>query len=431
MGGLLFHVLFFTMAIASFEKSRVSSWISSRRNHQDVNDSMPFDANEEFIAENGECALLLTIAIMENFSSSVQWLLEHGADPNKKIVCASKSSLKKRVWQSISLLENRGLSFLTKRFGRYPLGLAIEMDNSELVDLLTRHQADVNQPFYIHDGAFVHEVCPLAAAAKKQNLDIVRILLDRGADVNCSVCRVNLKTLWLPIRQVLIFMLGLLALLLISNPRCIFSHDSRIFVATVLIVLVVWFGFQSQTCLVDLDSAISPQSFPLAVAVQSSNADVAKLLLLHNASVNVKLIGRSTLLAMAIKTRNLKITRLILENGADVESPTDSLLHVNVTVILSVSQSLLYSLVVAWIFGRRAIIRWILLLGFWIIFFLVCAMFLDSKNFPMTKTHLALAIEAKDTKLLMLLKEFGADFNRKIFNQWKPSEYAKLLKVGQ
>ncbi|OCL12159.1 hypothetical protein AOQ84DRAFT_420820 [Glonium stellatum] len=74
---------------------------------------------------------------------------------------------------AMGLEENRGL-----------LAIAVSQDNKRLIELLFAHQANINTPggMDIYDGR-VYET-PLIEAVKKGSLGVLRILLDRGVDIN-------------------------------------------------------------------------------------------------------------------------------------------------------------------------------------------------------------------------------------------------------
>jgi len=72
----------------------------------------------------------------------------------------------------------QGSLYVSKKLAATPLKLAIEMENLEIVDILIRHKADIRSPLFEED-VFV-QVCPLAAATKRGNIGIMRVLLDHG-----------------------------------------------------------------------------------------------------------------------------------------------------------------------------------------------------------------------------------------------------------
>jgi ankyrin repeat protein len=175
------------------------------------------------------------------------------------------------------------------------------------------------------------------------------------------------------------------------------------------------------TKLPNLHLAIAPTGLPLAIAIEKSDAEMVQLLLKFNSSVEAKLVGPSTLLGVAIKKGNAKIVHLILEGGADLERPTDSLLHLDAGTISAFANILVMAGILSLMFGQR----WVVLaLGAFVFAVLILAMFLNSKEFPLTRTPLSLAIKRNDLAIANVLIEFGANC-KKILHFWSPLQYAR------
>jgi hypothetical protein len=97
-------------------------------------------------------------AVEEGDIAKVQELLKKGADPN-----ARDHGPRERWW----------------RYGKTPLCLAVEHGHSEIVKLLIEHGADVNASCYIDSFE-----TPLHRAVVDDNIEIAKLLIQNGADVN-------------------------------------------------------------------------------------------------------------------------------------------------------------------------------------------------------------------------------------------------------
>jgi len=114
-------------------------------------------------------------------------LLAHGADPGRP---AALSPLTAAVWygnaDAVKLLLGRGVPVDAKAFGFTPLSLAALWDRKEIAAELLDHGAAVNLP--IADKLFMRRSpgtpLMLAAYAEAQDVDLIRLLITRGADVH-------------------------------------------------------------------------------------------------------------------------------------------------------------------------------------------------------------------------------------------------------
>jgi ankyrin repeat protein len=128
---------------------------------------------------NGRFQSPLLCALKENYNHEddpydiVRLLLEFGADPN---ISALDIILKQRLRFS-----SEGICKLYEQYDKevpfllYPLQAAAKLDNIELVKLLLQHKASVN-PAY--------GTPPLAVAVSRSNIETVRLLLSQNADPN-------------------------------------------------------------------------------------------------------------------------------------------------------------------------------------------------------------------------------------------------------
>jgi SepF-like predicted cell division protein (DUF552 family) len=97
-------------------------------------------------------------AVEEGDIAKVKELLKKGSDPN-----ARDHGPRERVW----------------RYGKTPLCLAVEHGHTEIVKLLIEHGADVNASCYIDSFE-----TPLHQAVVDDDTEIAKLLIQNGADVN-------------------------------------------------------------------------------------------------------------------------------------------------------------------------------------------------------------------------------------------------------
>lgn len=81
------------------------------------------------------------------------------------------------------LLKKGDSSNITDRKGRFPLWIAVWNNDTAMVRLLIRNDANVNQPLVNKDG--VSLTC-IEVACQNGSTDIVKILVDRGVNVNAK-----------------------------------------------------------------------------------------------------------------------------------------------------------------------------------------------------------------------------------------------------
>jgi ankyrin repeat protein len=135
------------------------------------------DANSALVRSHFEYRTPLNIAVRENQMRVVIFLLERGADPfynGNDLVEMAKIR---------GLIEMEALLQSKRPKDRPPsmpdIGIAVSMGNVERIrEILDREPSLVNQPIDRRAGT------PLVLAAGHGNLEVVRLLLERGADPN-------------------------------------------------------------------------------------------------------------------------------------------------------------------------------------------------------------------------------------------------------
>lgn len=241
-----------------------------------------------------ETALIL--AIREGFNSTVKLLLKFGADPNiggksniPPIYLASKKFIEKKI-------------------------------NIETIEWLISAGADFVGGKFV-DGKFV---LPLNYAAEHNSVDLVKLFVKHGADVNYSACRtisplytalisISLDVAWFFIRDCK----DVLKLEETDAVGRNFLHalvNIREPIVDELVSVLIQGG-----CLVNGNSTQTHGETPLHRAVQVGNENLTKVLLKHGASANMTLTasGQSPLHIYEAEG-GLQIARMLLEAGADL-----------------------------------------------------------------------------------------------------------------
>ncbi|KAL9483571.1 hypothetical protein ACSS6W_002360 [Trichoderma asperelloides] len=194
---------------------------------------------------------------------------------------------------SVHLAAHFGLTI-----GRTPLCLAVGKGHETVVKLLLEKGADVKAivRLLLEKGAYVEvkdvhtNQTPLSLAAENGHEAIVRLLLKKGADVQAGIC--------------LFFIRGATPLSWAAKN----GHEA-------IIRLLLEKGAR-----VNIEALYSMP--PLSLAAENGHEAIVRLLLEKGADIEAKgsLISQITPLLQAVKNGHEAIVRLLLEKGADVEA---------------------------------------------------------------------------------------------------------------
>lgn len=190
------------------------------------------------------------------FTDIVQLLLERGADVNKQ-----------------SRTEPSSFGFLYG--GQTALILALENGHTDIANLLLEHGADITKRDANGRG-------PLYHASKEGHLEIVKILLKNGADIDDDNA---------------------------LHGAASGFEDKTIDVVKFLV---------EKGANVNKPDPKNDENTPLFVAVKSSNTEILKYLIQHNADVNKANKYGETPLIEASYSGNLKAIGILLDNNADI-----------------------------------------------------------------------------------------------------------------
>ncbi|XP_078311391.1 uncharacterized protein LOC111135134 [Crassostrea virginica] len=286
---------------------------------------------------------LLSTACLSGNESIVQLLLEKGANINPCLVFeggplyhACKTGKKTIVG---FLLEKGADVNLFSYYKKSPLYEACKLGHESIVLLLIENGANVNlltrckgsPPFEAcredscaqtrFDDDFAIKIClnhaksPLYAAIQNGNENIVRLLLDKGADINlCSEYAGS------PLYEACINGYENIILLLLGKGAqinlCSEYRGSPLHAACIK-------GNESNVRLLlengaDINSCLKYAGSPLYAACVNDNESIVHLLLENNADVNLCSEYKGSPLYAACKKGNESIVQILLEKGADV-----------------------------------------------------------------------------------------------------------------
>jgi ankyrin repeat protein len=183
------------------------------------------------------------------------------------------------------------------------LGIAIQVGNIEIIELLIKAGATVDFGFNIENR---HN--PLLVAAIERRYDIIEILLNNQAMVGIHFHAFSGN---------------------VSKVKDLLLENSRNinFVNTALTPLHFAVIGESIECInlllkngADINYYASGYGTPLTLSARKGNIEVTKILLSNGAKLHVKDEGANTSMVNAIRQNNIQICELLIKQGEDISS---------------------------------------------------------------------------------------------------------------
>ncbi|GFY68105.1 ankyrin-3 [Trichonephila inaurata madagascariensis] len=225
----------------------------------------------------------LHCAILRNNTKMAEFLLEKETNIGNNLSPGGYSALHRAAEKGqtglvIMLIKKIDLGLKTD-FGVTPLHVAADNGHLEVVKILIRSGADVN-------ARTVSDSTPLHSAVQSGDEEIVECLLRHGAEVNASMLNLSL-------------------------PLSHAAEEGRVTIAK----LLLRYG-----AVVDLDTDLGQT--PLQFAAQNGHFDFVKLLLERGAIVNKKNKKNDNGTALHYSSGNghSEVVKLLIQNDADIEA---------------------------------------------------------------------------------------------------------------
>jgi len=179
---------------AESQKGQNALMWAAAEGHPDVVDLLiQRGANVNAATKGGFTAL--AFATMKNDSASVRLLIKAGADPNNPLPDKEKTKMLllaaayDSTQAAMALLDGGANPNVADRRGRTPLHIAAQAGSLELVRKLVSKSANlnartakINTPDTGFFRALAGEQTPLLLAAKYNQVEVMRVLIDAGAD---------------------------------------------------------------------------------------------------------------------------------------------------------------------------------------------------------------------------------------------------------
>lgn len=242
--------------------------------------------------------------------------MSYGAEIHKAAVNCDLSKLKQFIKKGIDIN-----SYDTEPGSDYeypkgtPLHWAVRADQKEAVLFLIKNGADINAK--TDDGVSLMVETPLDYAVWQRNLELAKILLHAGANVE-GACH---KFHW-PLLAAIVNEDFKMAKLLLDYGADLYKTGSDDY--TVLHMAVLKHKINSVKYLLSIGFNVNAPGFgtdggtALHVTVRREDIEIAKILIEHNADLNIIDYKGYTPLTLAVEKNEENFIKLFIEKGANV-----------------------------------------------------------------------------------------------------------------
>jgi len=260
--------------------------------------------------------VVLVIGVLIGCSTVPQIVTPTADDYSNAIINQDIATLKAYEDGALHQVALRHQESQTKNinYTRYPLHAAISLDKHQAAKFFLANNYDINQ---FNDDSF----SPLMIAVIKNNLSLVRLLLERGADVNLKTPTNSFvaisRAIYLDTTDVLELLIEYGANVNHQSPRGepLLIYAMRDYQLDAMKVLL---AAGADVSYIDNDGwTVLHQAVDCRQHRDDDNGALVKLLIDAGADVNQQLASGSTPLALAVSHNHLAQVKLLLAAGAD------------------------------------------------------------------------------------------------------------------
>ncbi|CAH8870047.1 unnamed protein product [Trichobilharzia szidati] len=289
-------------------------YMSAQENHVEVVQLLlDKSANQALSTEDGFTPL--AVALQQGHDRVVSLLLERDSRGKSRLPALHIAAKKDDVHAANLLLSNTEINVdHTSASGFTPLHIAAHYGNVNIARLLIERGANINYQAKNY-------ITPLHVAAKWGKNDVVNLLIQAGAEVN-SRTRDGLTPLHCAARA------GQT-----STMECLLKRGADVSVKTkndLTPLHMAAQGDHEQVTRLLLESGSNPNDVtidyltPLHVAAHCGNVNVARTLLNSHCDVNARALNGFTALHIACKKSRVEMASLLLKHGALLEAATET-----------------------------------------------------------------------------------------------------------
>ncbi|KAK4076779.1 uncharacterized protein Triagg1_4382 [Trichoderma aggressivum f. europaeum] len=260
----------------------------------------------------------LMIAVQRGHHKITEALLRHGADPN-----AGEDDGRPVLWWAVMkeridncrllLAHKADPNLVLKEREGTPLVIAIMLENMELVKLLVENGADVNQKID-------YERTPVYMATYKNHVEIVRYLLSHNADPNITWSN-GITPLWHAARQgyseIVRLLIEAKADIHARNDEYGWTALHTVFDSTETVRVLLEYG-------ADINKMDKREATPLGLGINSNQVNAVKMMLSESKiEPNWSIPSTQRAIRRAVRDGYTDIVSSVLEAGANVDLVDD------------------------------------------------------------------------------------------------------------
>lgn len=256
-------------------------------------------------------------ACLANDAEMARLLLEKGANVNEvfdDIWTPLHGAYKSAAVTRLLLEAGASVDRVLEESGRSPLFLAAEWGQTDIVEALLEHKADVNLRFLPREEDWMSGFTPLAVALNQDHGGAARLLLEAGADISVKPTNGLLPLLYAGTTELLRMVLEFRPDVTLEDTDGDTALNAIMHRGTPELAdvkLLVHAGS-------DVNAANKAGRTALHKAMFWDNLDIARFLLKRGADIDISALSGGTPLHLACWNGSLAGVRLVVDAGADV-----------------------------------------------------------------------------------------------------------------